>query len=284
VAAETVGELLMWGRTALLPSRTASLDAQLLLADVLHVSRAWVLAHSEARVAGAEIERYRELVGRRVTGVPLAYLRGRVEWFGMDLEVSPAVLVPRPDTEVLAEEAIEWARAHSVDRIADIGTGSGALAIALARFLPDAVIVATDVSEDALEIARHNAAAQGAVERITFRRGDLLNPLKERPDMLVANLPYLSDAMMAELDADVRHEPVLALHGGATGLELYDRTMSQMRVRGWTPAVFFEIDPRQETAAVGLAHTHFPGARVRIVPDLARRARVLVIEPEGLPA
>ena len=165
--------------------------------------------------------------------MPVAYLRGFVDWWDLRLRVTPAVMVPRPETELLAEAAIALAAEVGARRIADIGTGSGALAIALARACPKAIVVATDASSAALDVARLNVADHGLLDRIALVQGDLLEPLTEMPDLLVANLPYLSEEMMGCLGPDVRHEPERALRGGNDGLDIYRRLFDQIRGKGW---------------------------------------------------
>lgn len=213
--------------------------------------------------------------------MPVAYIRGWIEWYGMTLEVTPDVLIPRPDSEVLLEEALRIGRERGARVVADIGTGSGALAIALATSLPEAQVVATDKSSAALSVARRNAARHGLEDRVELLEGDLLEPVTGCPDLLVANLPYLSDEMMNEIDADVRHEPETALRGGPTGLELYGRLLDQLSGREWAPPLVLEIDPRQASLTGPLVHRDFPRADVRLVPDLAGRSRVLVVLPAG---
>lgn len=276
---DTLEQLTREGRVALCQSPSPGLDAQLLLAHVLGRSRAYVLAHGPDVAPPHAVEGFRRLIAHRQEGEPVAYLTGRRQWFGLDLEVGRDVLIPRPDTEILAEEAIRLARRREVRLLADVGTGSGALAIALALALPLAKVLAADREAAALDVARRNAQLHGVWARITFLQGDLLQPVQTRPDLLVANLPYLSDAMMAQLDREVRHEPVSALHGGPTGLELYQRLFDQLAARDWMLPVLFEIDPRQADAARALVQRHWPQAHLRVLPDLAGLDRVVVAEP-----
>jgi release factor glutamine methyltransferase len=274
-----VAELLQWGRERLSPARTASLDAQLLLAHVLRRERAWLIGHDRDLVPQATAAAFTELVERRRTGEPVAYIRGHVDWFGMELVVSPAVLVPRPETELLVERAAALIRERGVHHVVDVGTGSGAIAIGLATLLPRLRISAVDVSDAALVIARLNVQASGHGGRICLLRGHLLEPLTERPDVVVANLPYLSTEMYAQVDADVRHEPALALVAGATGLELYEELLIDLQNRGWALPTLLEIDPRQAEDARALADRVFPDAAVTIERDYAGLDRMMVIEP-----
>ncbi|MGH2442774.1 MAG: peptide chain release factor N(5)-glutamine methyltransferase [Chloroflexota bacterium] len=262
------------------PSPTAALDAQLLLAHVTETNRAWVLAHGEHRLSDEHRRHVERLISARAQGVPVAYLRGFVDWFGLRLETVSGVLIPRPETELVAETAIEIARRVAASRLADIGTGSGAIAAAMALNLPESHIDAVDLSIDAVALARRNVARLGLGERIAVLHGDLLQPLTVAPDLIVANLPYLSSAGMLRLDADVRHEPASALHAGENGIELYRRLRDQIDDRGWRAPVVLEIDPGQESAVAALLHgMHTPG-RVTFRKDYAGRVRIASFEPE----
>lgn len=275
----TVRQALRWGRQVLQPSETASLDAQLLLAHLLGRGRAWLYAHPEERLSLPQRSAYQRLIALRRAGEPVAYLRGRVEWFGLDLEVTPDVLVPRPETELMLEKALEIQARHGAKIVADVGTGSGAIAIAIALAAPAARVYGVDVSEPALRIAARNAQRHAVSDRVTWLQGGLLEPLPARPDLIVANLPYLSDEMMESLDRDVRQEPRLALHGGASGLELYETLFEQMSDRGWLIPSVLEIDPRQADGIRALTARYFPGAMVDIFRDYAGRDRIVVHEP-----
>jgi release factor glutamine methyltransferase len=191
------------------------LDAQLLLAHVLRVPRAHLSAHPEQPLDALHAGRYLQLLGRRASGVPLAYLTGEREFWSLTLSVSPAVLVPRPETELLVERALALTGADEV-RVADLGTGSGAVALAIASERPRWRVIATDVSAEALDVARGNAARLG-LTGVEFRRGHWFEPLGgERFDLLVSNPPYVAAGDPA-LDM-LTHEPALALTAGADGL------------------------------------------------------------------
>jgi release factor glutamine methyltransferase len=206
-----------------------------------------------------------------------------VEWYDLDLIVTRDVLIPRPETEVLLRTAIEMGRSLGVQTVADIGTGCGAVAIGLARALPGVSVVATDISEAALAVARKNIARYELVERATTLRGSLLEPLTRRPDLLTANLPYLSEQEMENLHRDVAHEPRVALAGGSGGLGLYEKMIEQMRVRDWVMPAILEIDPGQAGDMCSLIRKTLPGTRVRIVTGYAGRDRLVVICPPGQP-
>lgn len=215
---------------------------------------------------------------RRAQGVPLAYLRGFVEWMDLTLEVRPDVLVPRPETELLAERAAGIIRRGSIRALADIGTGSGALAIALARVSDRIAVEATDISRPALEVALSNIRRYRLQDRITLRQGHLVDALSQRPDLLVGNLPYLTTAMMQDLPEDVRHEPQAALHGGLDGLALYRQMFHQLQRRGWRVPMLLEFDPRQIHAAASLARETWADARTTVDRDYAGLDRILVVD------
>lgn len=274
-AAGTVGSALAEARARLQASGSASLDAQVLLAHVLAKDRAWIIAHHADTLAPGDVARFRDMVERRQCGTPVAYLLGRAHWYDLELQVRSGVLIPRPETELLLERARSLAVELRAAFIADVGTGSGALAIGLARGLSEVRVAAVDRSEDALAVARLNVARYGLSGRVELIHGDLVEPLETCPDLIVGNLPYLSDAMMDELDADVRSEPALALHGGATGLELYTRLGRMLDERGWRVPLVIEIDPRQ----AGHLASVFPRRSIAIERDYAGMERIVTILP-----
>ena len=201
---------------------SARLDAELLAAHAFGMSRIELYAHFAQPLAAAELASYRDLVSRRLAGEPVAYLLGHKEFWSLDLLVDSRVLIPRPDSETLVEEALDRF-AGPGGRIADVGTGSGALALALAKERPEAQVFATDISPEALAVARANAERLGLA--VTFWQGDLDQALVPAGsfELIVANLPYIPSAEIDGLSADVRSEPRLALDGGADGLALLRR-------------------------------------------------------------
>lgn len=278
---ETVAAALAGARSVLAPSPTASLDAQILLAYVMQRTRAWVLAHGDHSMSSHQAAEYHSLIRRRSRGEPVAYLRGEVEWWDVELAVDSYVLVPRPESEVLVQEAIAVAERIGARLIADVGTGSGALAVALARGLPGCRILATDSSARALRVAAGNIRRYHLDSRVDLALGSLLEPMADCPDVVVANLPYLSDAMMDEIGPDVRHEPRSALHGGHTGLELYADLARQIAIRRWRPHMLVEIDPRQAAEVKEMLERALPGGRVDLIPDLAGLTRVAIYRPSA---
>lgn len=283
IRARSVREAIAWA-AARVRATQPRLAAEVLLAHVLGVSRATLLAHPERRLADAEWEAFVRLVERSARGEPLFYLIGEREFYGMPFKVTPAVLIPRPETEHLVDAALEWARSRALRAyasltFADIGTGSGCIAVALAVYLPNSRGYAVDLSAEALEVARENASRHGVAHRLTFLQGDLCAPLPEPVDLLVANLPYVARSEWASLDPAIReYEPILALDGGADGLEVIRRFLAQapayLRPMG---AVFLEIGAGQGDAVLDLARSAFPRAAIRLLQDAAGLDRVVAI-------
>lgn len=225
----TIARLLSWTRAHLAAHAVESprLCAELLLADAVGCERLRLFTHFEDVPDEAVLSRFRGRVREAAGGKPLAYILGRREFFSLTFQVTPDVLVPRPETETLVERTIALLRRRPApSRVLDLGTGSGCIAIALARHLPDATICASDVSEAALTVARRNAESNGAAQRIEFRMGDLLAPWAGVApfDVIVANPPYIGTREAATLPRNVRDfEPHLALFAGEDGLSILAR-------------------------------------------------------------
>lgn len=269
------------GRLAEAGVETARLDAEVLMAEAAGTSRARIVCES-AILDSLALARFRAMVARRAGREPLAYILGRKEFFSLDFEVGPAVLTPRPETEVLVEAALELARGRSSLAVLDIGTGSGAVAVALAVNAPKARVVATDVSAEALSVARRNAERHGCAGRIEFRVGDCWEALEGARqagpfDLVVSNPPYVTDAEFDSLAPEVRcFEPRLALAGGRLGLDFHARIArglaGHLKPQG---AVIVEFGDGQAQAVAAILR----GAGLaegRVVNDLAGRPRVLV--------
>jgi release factor glutamine methyltransferase len=248
----TVGRLLEWTTTFLAQkgSESPRLDAEVLLAHALGCKRIDLYTrHDEVAPEGGR-QQFRDLVRRRVEGCPVAYLVGRKEFFSLELEVGPAVLIPRPDTECVVDECLRLARGAAEPAVLDVGTGSGNLAVAVARQHKGAKLTATDLSPEALAVAGRNAAKHGLAERIRFLQGDVYAPLgpDEQFDFILSNPPYIRHADIASLPAGVRdYEPHLALDGGADGFAVFDRLVagapSHLKSGGW---LIVEIGTAQE--------------------------------------
>jgi release factor glutamine methyltransferase len=255
---------------------SARLEAQVLLAHVLGCSRVQLYTGFDKPMQETELGSYRELIKRRLGGEPVAYLVHEHEFWGLPFHVEPCVLVPRPDTETV----IEVARGLRNDRTAgcrvlDLCTGSGAIAVALARELPAAQVVATEISPEAAAVARRNAERNAVADRVDVRAGDLWEPVAgERFDLIVSNPPYIASAVISTLSPEVRREPRLALDGGHDGLSFYDRICAAARdhlVPGGALVVEHGFDQadsvRARFAAAGLIS-------ITLVHDLARNPRV----------
>lgn len=203
----------------------ARVDAELLLMHFLGRSRAWLIAHPDHEIEFGQWESYYEFLQRRCYGEPIQYMIGETEFYGLPFKVNSDVLIPRPETEHLVEKVLELAKGFDRPRIIDIGSGSGAIAVALAHTLPAAEITATDLSESALAVARENASRNHVPQPIRFLQGDLLAPVAgERFDIIVSNPPYVPTTDRALIAVEVReYEPSLALFAGDDGLDVYRR-------------------------------------------------------------
>ncbi|MEO8613054.1 MAG: peptide chain release factor N(5)-glutamine methyltransferase [Chloroflexota bacterium] len=275
-----IGKALDFGRKSLANiSDSASLDAQRLLSFVIQQDRAYVLAHSEVLLTDEQITQYAALVERAAAGEPLPYILGHQAFYDRDLVVSPAVLIPRPETELLVESALAFARAHPPCIAVDVGTGSGAIAVTFAANCPGTTVYAVDVSPAALDIARQNAQANAA--RINFFEGNLLTPFLEQKikiDLLMANLPYIATDDLPAL-AVSRYEPHLALDGGADGLDLIRKLLDQAPlVCNPGTRILLEIGADQGAVALELAKNAFPGAAVKLLQDYANLDRIVQVD------
>ncbi len=270
----TIRSALREARDTLEPAETVDLDAQALLSHMLGVDRAFLFTHAETELSDSQFAAFQAAVERRATGEPIAYITGSKGFYDVVLRVSPAVLIPRPETELLLEEALRLTDSRAGFTVADIGTGSGALAIAFARQRPAAKVYATEISGAALEIARKNAERNQA--QVCFLKGDLAASLIERGlqvDLLMANLPYIAAGDLAALEVS-RFEPRLALDGGADGLDLVRRLLTQIRsVCSEGAWVLLEIGADQGEAIVRLVRDRL-GARCDILQDYARLDRI----------
>jgi release factor glutamine methyltransferase len=210
-------------------AESAGRDAELLLMDAAGISRAGLLAHPERFLSKTELARYEASLQRRLACEPIQYILGEQEFYGLRLRVTPAVLIPRPETEHLVEAVLGLLPRDKPLRILDVGTGSGAIAIALAVHLPETMVTAVDFSPAALAVAAANARAHGMEERIQFVESDLLGSMSgETFDAIVSNPPYVPLGDKAEMQAQVREfEPGLALFAGATGMDVYERLIPQ---------------------------------------------------------
>jgi release factor glutamine methyltransferase len=254
-----------------------------LLRHVLALDRTQLFLRYPDPLLAVDRTAFEQLIARRLEGAPVAYLTGTREFMGLPFHVAPGVLIPRPDTEPLVEWALEWLGNRRNARIADIGTGSGAIAISLAAHLPDTFvgeIIAIDTSEEALAIARENAAhmlGQERQQQLSFTRGSLTEPLTDPVDLVLANLPYLTPAQIAQ-NTDLDAEPRGALDGGPDGLDLVRDVISDLpRILVADGAAGFEIDPSQAKTVSSLLKAAVPDSTIQIVPDLAQLSRHVVV-------
>jgi len=254
----------------------AQKDAELLLLHVLGQSRAWLLAHPGDTVSESACAHYSELLERRYRGEPIQYIVGETEFYGLPFRVAPDVLIPRPETEHVVEKAIALARALPRPRIADVGTGSGAIAVSLAHHLPDAQITAIDLSPNALVIAKENTARNKVRDRVRFIEGDLLAPVAtEQFDLVVSNPPYVASSDRDTLAIEVRDfEPPMALFAGNDGLDA-DRRLIPAARGVLVPGGFIvlEIGFSQEEPVGALLRAHGFDSIV-FTPDLQGIPRV----------
>jgi len=280
MAARTIRDVLTDAKARFAPiSTSASLDAQLLLAEVLGVSRAHVIAHPEKSLTPAQSQQIDDWVARRARGEPIAYILGRQAFYDRTFAVSSHVLIPRPETEHLLEMAIAYTQAHPRAVCVDVGTGSGALAVTLAAHAPSATVHAVDVSAGALAIARHNATTHAVTVQV--HQGDLLLPLAQAGltlDLVMANLPYIATETMHDL-AVSQYEPHLALDGGADGLDLIRRLLAQVpQVCAADALILLEIGADQGQAVQHLAQQTLSPRAVYVVQDYAGLDRVVRIQ------
>jgi release factor glutamine methyltransferase len=252
------------------------LTIELMLADILQKSRMQLYLEFDQAVSESVMDRLRPLVKRRADGEPLEYLLGKTTFAGSAITLTPDVLIPRPETEILLEEALKLIAPEGLP-ILDVGTGSGILALSLAKKFPQLEIVAVDVSPKALDIARRNGEKAG---KICFVESDLMeNPsLPERFQMIVANLPYIPTGLIDGLMREVRHEPRLALDGGADGLDLVRRLIKQSV--GRTRYLALELGDGQAEEAKTLC-LNAGYALIKILPDFTGRDRILIAEHQA---
>lgn len=265
-------------------SETAVLDAQVLLAHLLDRTRTWIAAHPEIELSPSQEETLSSYLRRLEQGEPLPYLLGYWEFYGRRFEITPQVLIPRPETELMVERALNWLRHQPKRRrAADVGTGSGCIAVSLAAEMKDLQVLATDISLPALRVAQRNARKHGVEARVHLLQCDLLPPHPldlspaQRFDVICANLPYLPSALLSQLPV-ARYEPLLALNGGQDGLEVIRRFL--YLVPGWVAPgglILLEIEASQGAQALSSAYDVFSAARIHLHPDLAGRDRLLEI-------
>jgi release factor glutamine methyltransferase len=260
----------------------ARLEAEVMLMNVMRIPRQDLFAQQESEVGPQQEQALAQIIGRRLKREPLAYILGYKEFYGVNLLVNPNVLIPRPETESLVEHALFMALMGMETRelvIADVGTGTGAIAINLAIHLPAARIYAIDSTDPVLDVASYNIRAHNVADRVRLLKGDLLEPLGEPVDLIIANLPYVPTDRIPTLQPEIQWEPKQALDGGPDGLNLVRRLLHQaasdkLKEHG---IIIMELDPEQVPSARELARELFPGAELTVEKDLAQQDRMFVI-------
>jgi release factor glutamine methyltransferase len=281
----TIGSALKWALHELQQTESGPLLAQVLLGNLLEQPRSWVIAHPEEALPPRLASAYPSLVWRARGGEPLPYLTGIQDFFGLAFEVTPEVLIPRPETELLVSTALDWladnlretGRAATSIRAVDLGTGSGCIAAAITVHTAGLSMIASDISSRALAVAARNLSRHGIRGRIRLLQADLLDSLRAPIDLLCANLPY---ALTHSLEGSpvVRFEPRLAIDGGPDGLRLVARALEQSAGRMAAGGLaLFEIDAAHADDARNLAKSLFPNARVKVKQDLAGWERLLIV-------
>lgn len=278
----TIGTILEWTKQYFSTKGIDNprLDAEILLSHILKRDRLYLYVNYDQPLAAAELAAYREYVRQRAARMPVAYIIGEKEFFGLSFKVSPAVLVPRPETELLVEAVINRLKSHAKPRVLDLGTGSGAIVISILNKLERATAVAVDISPTALAVATENVERHNLSTAIEFRHGDLWQPVSgDVFDAIVSNPPYIESSDLAGLAPEVKHEPMLALDGGDDGLSYYRRLLQTGRnylAPGGILAV--ELGAGQAPKVAALAAT--AGFMVSaVISDYAAIERVLILEP-----
>lgn len=298
-------QLLLLAKADLKESSSPDLDARILLSFVLKKTKEWILSNPKETLSDTEKNNFEALIERRKKGEPIAYIIGHKEFFGLDFLVTPDVLIPRPETEILVEEVLKYVKSLSTSieeekvqqsllpnhynlppiSIADVGTGSGAIAITLAKNLPSANIYAFDISKKSLAVAKNNASIY-KIKKIKFVENDLLSGVRQKFDIVCANLPYLDKglkALLASSKSDIaglKFEPKIALAGGNDGLDLYKKLIPHLKyVLKSSSAVFLEIGTSAQAEKLSdLIKKHLPASNIEIKKDLAGLDRIIVVK------
>ncbi len=261
----------------------ASVEAELLLGHILGISKTQLYTEPEKSLTSAETEHLYHLVQRRLDHEPAAYILGHCEFYGIDFCIDCHTFIPRPETELLVEKAVELAHriSHPGKRItiADVGTGCGAIAISLALALPQAKIYATDISASALQVAGMNCQRHAVSSQVELLQGNLLEPLSQPVDMIVANLPYIKSCEFRDLSPEVRNfEPTTALAGGEDGLDKIQQILEQMPGKlNYGGCFLLEIGQGQGRVVTSLIKSYFPQASIELISDLGGIERVVKV-------
>jgi release factor glutamine methyltransferase len=264
-------------------SETPTLDAQVLLAHTLEKPRTWILAHPEAPLNNNQYDNIIQAANRMEIGEPLPYVIGHWEFYGLDFHLTPSVLIPRPETELLVERGIKWLRLHPPQhKVVDLGTGSGCIGISLAMNIPDLRLLLTDISLGALNVAKINAEKYDLLDRLEFLQADLLDGVPGPFDLICANLPYIPTPKMRKLPVSER-EPRLALDGGLIGTEVISRLLGQAKSQLISGGLMLlEIESSHGDEVKTLAKGDYPASKVQILKDLSGLDRCVEIERPNL--
>ncbi|MDF2564308.1 MAG: Protein-(glutamine-N5) methyltransferase, release factor-specific [Massilibacillus sp.] len=277
----TIGSILKWTGQYFAEKGVESprLDAEVLLSNVLGKERIYLYVHFDEPLQVDEMARYKGMIKKRALRMPVAYIIGYKEFMGLDFAVSPAVLIPRPDTEILVEAVIERLKEKESVNFVDVGTGSGAIVLSLLANLPQAVGSTVDISEAAILVAKENAEKLGVINRVSFFHGDVYSPVKDQLfDAIISNPPYIPDSDIEGLQPEVKCEPHGALAGGTDGLGFY-RKLVREGVSLLNPGGFmaFEVGIHQATAVAKLADAFAELGEVSILKDYGGIERVVII-------
>jgi release factor glutamine methyltransferase len=264
---------------ALSDSEIPFLEVLVIASFILDKPREWIIAHSNEMLREDQLEQLDLYVDRLIKGEPLAYITGKQAFYGLDFIVTPAVLIPRPETELLVEEASKWLKIHPQRRnVIDLCTGSGIIAVTLANAFPEIMMTAVDISEDALIIAKKNAFMHRLQNRIVWIKGDLFSDSEGVFDLILSNPPYIPSAVLDSLEVS-KHEPRLALDGGQDGLQIISRLLEQsadhLNPGG---ALFFEIESALSEPVIQLSYKYFPDAGIDLLFDYADLPRLVKIQ------
>lgn len=275
----TIAEALKSGSARLhAMSESANLDAEVLLAHLLKVERTWLLAHLEEQLNQEQFNQWEGSLSRLERGEALPYVLGEWGFYGLTIHLTTDVLIPRPETELLVETAIDWLAAHPDQRRAvDVGTGSGCIAVAMAVNVPDLEITASDISASALKVAAINVELHGLSKQVSLVHSELLDTIHGPFDLICANLPYIPSERLGSL-AVARREPILALDGGEDGLDLIRPFLKKAAPKMDSGGLLLaEIDDSHQEDAIVISSKFFPDAKISLLEDLAGRPRLLHI-------
>ena len=263
----------------------ARLEAEVMVMSLMRMPRQDIYAHQEAEVGAQQEQELAGIVARRLKREPMAYILGYREFYGINLLVNSSVMIPRPETETMVEHALFMALMGMESRdlvIADVGTGCGAIAVNLAIHLPAARIYAVDISDGVLDVASYNVRAHNVADRVILGKGNLLEPVPEPVDLIVANLPYIPAKRIASLQPEIQWEPQEALDGGLEGLDQIRGLLSQapgkVKDQG---TILLELDPEQVATVEEIAQRQFPDATLSVEQDLAHQDRIFVVSRSG---